>query len=65
VSGGLSSPAAGGRELRDELAEYLRAEQHLGRLPATTDVDAAATMLNGACHELVLPHLFSGAPPAS
>jgi AcrR family transcriptional regulator len=60
----LSSPAAGGRELRDELAEYLRAEQRLGRLPATANVDAAATMLNGACHELVLPHLFSGATPS-
>jgi AcrR family transcriptional regulator len=59
----LSSPAAGGRELRDELAEYLHAEQRLGRLPATANVDAAATMLNGACHELVLPHLFSGATP--
>lgn len=59
----LSSPA-GGRELRDELAEYLRAEQRLGRLPATANVDAAATMLNGACHELVLPHLFSGATPS-
>jgi hypothetical protein len=23
-------------------------------------VDAAATMLIGACHELILPHLFSG-----
>jgi AcrR family transcriptional regulator len=57
----LSSPAAGGRELRDELADYLRAEQ---RLPATANVDAAATMLNGACHELVLPHLFSGAAPS-
>jgi AcrR family transcriptional regulator len=60
----LSSPAAGGRELRDELAEYLRGEQRLGRLPATANVDAAATMLNGACHELVLPHLFSGATPS-
>ena len=59
----LSSPAGGG-ELRDELAEYLRAEQRLGRLPATANVDAAATMLNGACHELVLPHLFSGATPS-
>jgi AcrR family transcriptional regulator len=59
----LSSVAAGGRELRDELAEYLRAEQRLGRLPATANVEAAATMLNGACHELVLPHLFSGANP--
>ena len=59
----LFSPGAGGGDLSDELADYLRAEQRLGRLPAGANVDAAATMLNGACHELVLSHLFSGATP--
>jgi AcrR family transcriptional regulator len=59
----LFSPAAGGGDLRDDLAAYLQAEQRLGRLPAAADAQAAATMLNGACHELVLPHLFSGAAP--
>jgi AcrR family transcriptional regulator len=59
----LFSPAAGGGDLGDDLADYLRAEQRLGRLPAAANVEAAATMLNGACHELVLPHLFGGATP--
>jgi AcrR family transcriptional regulator len=56
----LPTPVAGGRELRDDLADYLRAEQRLGRLAAAADVETAATMLIGACHELILPHLFSG-----
>jgi AcrR family transcriptional regulator len=56
----LPNPTAGGRGLREDLAEHLRAEQRLGRLASDADVDAAATMLIGACHELILPHLFSG-----
>jgi AcrR family transcriptional regulator len=40
------------------LAEYLRAEQDLGRIARDADVSAAATMIVGACHELVLPRLF-------
>jgi AcrR family transcriptional regulator len=56
----LPNPTAGGRGLHEELADYLRAEQRLGRLAGNADVDAAATMLIGACHELILPHLFSG-----
>jgi AcrR family transcriptional regulator len=56
----LPNPTAGGRGLREDLADYLRAEQRLGRLAGDADVDAAATMLIGACHELILPHLFSG-----
>jgi AcrR family transcriptional regulator len=59
----LFSPGTGGGDLSDELADYLRAEQRLGRLPAGANVAAAATMLNGACHELVLSHLFSGLTP--
>lgn len=54
-------PAAGGQGgVREELADYLRAEQRLGRLASTANVDAAATMLDGACHELILTHLFGG-----
>jgi AcrR family transcriptional regulator len=56
----LPNPAAGGQGLREDLANYLRAEQRLGRLAGDANVDAAATMLIGACHELILPHLFSG-----
>ncbi|MET8142736.1 helix-turn-helix domain-containing protein [Sphaerisporangium sp. NPDC005288] len=58
----LSNPMAGGRGLRADLAGYLRAEQRLGRLSPGADVDAAATMIIGACHDLVLPRLFTGAP---
>lgn len=54
---------AGGRGLREELIGYLRAEQRLGRLAPGANVEAAATMAIGACHELVLPHLFSGGVP--
>ncbi|WP_336216142.1 TetR/AcrR family transcriptional regulator [Nonomuraea sp. LPB2021202275-12-8] len=60
----LENPVAQGRGLRAELAAYLRAEQTLGRLSATADPDAAATMIVGACHELILPHLFHGTPAA-
>jgi AcrR family transcriptional regulator len=56
----LPNPTAGGRGLQEELTQYLRAEQRLGRLAGDANVDAAATMLIGACHELILPQLFSG-----
>jgi hypothetical protein len=56
----LPDPVAGGQGLREDLANYLRAEQRLGRLAGDADANAAATMLIGACHELILPHLFSG-----
>lgn len=57
---GLPNPIAAGRGLRADLADYLRAEQQLGRIAARANVDAAATMIIGACHELVLPDLFRG-----
>jgi hypothetical protein len=50
----LPDPAAGGQGLREDLANYLRAKQRLGRLPADADADAAATMLIGACYELIV-----------
>jgi AcrR family transcriptional regulator len=59
----LGNPVAEGRGLHAKLGDYLRGEQAIGRLSATSHPDAAATMIVGACHELVLPHLFSGAPP--
>jgi AcrR family transcriptional regulator len=60
----LANPMAAGRGLRGELAGYLRAERDLGRLAPDANVEAAATMIVGACHEMVLPHLFHGGPPA-
>ncbi|MGN9780769.1 TetR/AcrR family transcriptional regulator [Nonomuraea sp. ZG12] len=60
----LSMPVAQGPHLRAALTAYLRAEQALGRLAPEADPDAAATMIVGACHELILPHLFHGTPAA-
>lgn len=35
-----------------------------GRIATGIDADAAATMIIGACHDLVLPHLLHSPPPA-
>jgi AcrR family transcriptional regulator len=51
-------PSAKGMDLREALAAHLHAERDLGRLRPDADVDAAATMIVGACKELILPHLF-------
>ncbi|SDI07304.1 DNA-binding transcriptional regulator, AcrR family [Actinokineospora alba] len=56
----LTNPTAGGRGLRQELADFLAAEQEQGRVAADADLEAAATMIIGACHEVVLPHLYGG-----
>ncbi|WP_405150665.1 TetR/AcrR family transcriptional regulator [Sphaerisporangium sp. NBC_01403] len=58
----LPNPMAEGRGLRADLAGYLRAERELGRLAPGASAEAAATMIIGACHELVLPGVFSGSP---
>lgn len=39
-------------------AEYLAAEQALGRISAAADVEAGATLLVGVCHDAVLPRLL-------
>lgn len=46
---------------RDELIDYLRAERELGRLAAEADVEAAAAVLVGICHDEVLSALLAGA----
>lgn len=56
----LPNPMAGGRGLRTYLANYLRAERDLGRVAPHTDPDMTATMIIGACHEVVLPTLLRG-----
>ncbi|MEU4746360.1 helix-turn-helix domain-containing protein [Actinosynnema sp. NPDC023658] len=56
----LPNPMADGRGLHAALAEYLAAERDRGRIAAGTDVDAVATLVVGACHELVLPRVFRG-----
>lgn len=49
---------------RDRLVDYLRAERELGHLRPDSRVDAAAAMIVGVCHEVVLSLMFStGEPP--
>ncbi|MFD1152066.1 TetR/AcrR family transcriptional regulator [Saccharothrix hoggarensis] len=59
----LPNPMADGRGLHVALADYLRSEQEKGRVAADADLDAVATLVVGACHELVLPRLYRS--PAS
>ncbi|MBB5801644.1 AcrR family transcriptional regulator [Saccharothrix ecbatanensis] len=56
----LPNPTADGRGLHAALADYLRVEQEQGRVGADTDPDAVATLVIGACHELLLPRLYRG-----
>ncbi|MDP9845375.1 TetR/AcrR family transcriptional regulator [Streptosporangium lutulentum] len=57
---GMPSPVGDGLGLRAHLARYLRAEQDLGRVARDIGAEAAATMIVGACHELILPRMFFG-----
>ncbi|KAB2387807.1 TetR/AcrR family transcriptional regulator [Actinomadura montaniterrae] len=54
---GLSDPD---RDWRHRLRGYLEAERGLGRIAAGAPVDAATSMIVGACHEPVLSALFQG-----
>jgi AcrR family transcriptional regulator len=51
-----------GRGLPDVLSAYLRAEQRLGRIDATADIDAAVILIVGAIHGQVLPRLLFSPP---
>jgi AcrR family transcriptional regulator len=55
-SGVGDGPGAPG--LPTMVADYLRAEQELGRVTPEADVDAAATLIVGACHEFTLPRML-------
>ncbi|TQM32913.1 TetR/AcrR family transcriptional regulator [Nocardia bhagyanarayanae] len=46
----------------DRIADYLRAEQELGRLRGDLDADAAAVLLLGAAQNLALTELATGSP---
>lgn len=61
----MPDPVGKEHGLKAELTAYLRAEQDLGRLARYARAEAAATMVVGACHELVLPHLFRGSASTS
>ncbi|WP_199433009.1 TetR/AcrR family transcriptional regulator [Qaidamihabitans albus] len=56
--------SAGPRGPVDGLAGYLRAEQRLGRVGRAVDVDAAATLLCGACFQQAFLLNFTGERPA-
>jgi AcrR family transcriptional regulator len=47
------------------VADYVRAEQRLGRVSTNVSADAVAAVLVGACHEFVLPRVLFAphAPP--
>lgn len=60
----LPNPMVGGQGLRTYLADYLRAEQSLGRVATGADPDMAATMIIGACHEVILPNILRGTAAA-
>jgi hypothetical protein len=51
-----------GEDWCGQLLGYLRAELKLGRLAADAQVDAAAAMIVGVCHEVVLSALL---PPGA
>jgi AcrR family transcriptional regulator len=62
---GQDAASAGGpRGLPAILADYLRAEQRLGRIDAAADIDAATTLVIGAIHGQVLPRVMFS-PPGS
>jgi AcrR family transcriptional regulator len=57
---GQPGGGAGGESLPAQLSAYLRAEQELGRVAPGADVEAAAALVVGAIHGLVLPPLLLG-----
>lgn len=58
----MPAPGAESGGLRMVLTGYLRAEQELGRVSPAAKVESAATMIMGACHELILPRLLHPGP---
>ena len=52
------------RGLPDLLTAYLQGEQRLGRIDATADIEAAASLIVGAMHGQILPRVLF-APPGT
>jgi AcrR family transcriptional regulator len=59
-----ASPGEQPRGLPDLLTAYLQGEQRLGRIDATADIDAAASLIVGAMHGQILPRVLF-APPGT
>jgi AcrR family transcriptional regulator len=58
----LRNKNAGPHRSLEQLAEYVRAEQHLGRINARVDPDAVAELLLGSCVGRALMRRFLGEP---
>jgi hypothetical protein len=56
----LGQPSA--RGLPDLLAAYLGAEQRLGRIAASADIDAVVILVVGAIHGQILPQVIFSPP---
>jgi AcrR family transcriptional regulator len=54
----LANAQAGPPPLPHVFGDYLAAEQAAGRIAATANVSAGATLLVGVCHDLTLPRLL-------
>jgi hypothetical protein len=52
----------GGYGLGEILTNYLRAEQRLGRIDATADIDAVSSLIIGAIHGQILPRVLFSPP---
>jgi AcrR family transcriptional regulator len=57
-TGELLSTGHGPPGIPHLVGDYLDAEQRLGRIRPDVDLDAAAMLITGACHEAVLPRLL-------
>jgi AcrR family transcriptional regulator len=67
AAGGAAEGEAAGsgpRGLPDILRDYLSAEQRLGRIDASADIDAASMLIVGAIHGQILPRILLS-PPGS
>ncbi|GAA3873900.1 TetR/AcrR family transcriptional regulator [Saccharothrix violaceirubra] len=58
----LPNPLVAGLGLRAAVVGYLERERARGEVAVGVDLEIVATLLIGACHELVMPHLYRNAP---
>lgn len=56
----LPNPLADGRGMHTALVDYLETERERGEVRPDADLDAVATLVIGACHDLVLPRMYRG-----
>ena len=63
LSDGLRRQGLGPYRANEALATYLRLEQRLGRVHAGASVDAAASLLLGACQQRAILLQFAGQAP--